>query len=1000
MGKGDEQKCKNKAVTVPVRAKETSMKLLHINIRSIMNKINALEIEIDSYENNIDILCLSETWLKTEQVNLAVINQYYMATCFNRTLRKGGGTCIYLNKNSNIDYIVRSDINLLAEESEFEICAIEIRVPCKIIIVACYRPPNANANQCSKKFFSMLSMLLDKSISHDKRFLLCGDLNLDTNQNNKISHMLEEVVMTGNCKILNIGPTRIANIKGNITATTIDHVITNTESVTLLHNIDLGLSDHLAQVVSIDKDTVDKQSQKKKYVYKRCFKKDQVEQFLMMLQETNWEPVIKLNDVNLAFNLFMYKFNKYFNQAFPIRKIKICSRQRSKPWYTIELLELSKEVKNKYQKYRMSGNDTSKERYTKLLMRYMREIDLAINKYNSEIIKKAANKSKAAWSIIHKNNSSAVSHKDADITLKHKGNEVTSTKEVAELFNCFFKESVTRLVSSCTNNTQVKNNTAVSQEMDKLTTSKQNIFLFPLLRNEYYKIMNKITKKKSAGYDEIPANILKNAAVILSVPLIYIINLSFETGVFPEVLKKSVICPIYKSGNKELMENYRPLALQSVFSKLFENAFCSRLTSFMEKNKLLNECQHGFRKNRSTTTAIMQFVNKLMSTADTGQKAYGIFYDYSKAFDMVSQSKLLEKLNHLGVRGVANDWIRSYLNKRSQVVKINSKHGAIKSKEISIDVGIPQGSTVAPLLFIIYTNDLYNSITCGDLTTFADDTTHLVGGVKDEIEISSKTAVRQMENWSIKNELLLNNKKTVIINFKLKKSKEEDESNPLIYLNGRSIQVKNETKFLGLIIDNKLKWDAHIKQVAIKVAAGCYLVKRILAVCNFQTAKAVYHSYVHSRLIYGIILWGHSKQIKTLFTLQKRAIRNLANASYNPVTTGVFYKDSCKKLFFKFNILPLPCVYIFSIIMYVVNNEQFYKVTEKKHKYNVREGKRKDNIEANNCMQKGIIETGIKLFNKLPCYLQEKKNDKEFLTLLKEFLMKGCYYTVNEYIIE
>jgi hypothetical protein len=147
------------------------------------------------------------------------------------------------------------------------------------------------------------------------------------------------------------------------------------------------------------------------------------------------------------------------------------------------------------------------------------------------------------------------------------------------------------------------------------------IFLKPIDRKEYYEIISKITKKKSPGYDEVPANILKHASVHLLSPLVFLTNLSFETGTFPEVLKKSIVSPVFKSGDREHMGNYRPISSLSVFSKLFENAFCNRLVNYLDKFDYLDNCQHGFRKNMSTTTAVSDFVNRLMSAKEEKKAA-------------------------------------------------------------------------------------------------------------------------------------------------------------------------------------------------------------------------------------------------------------------------------------------------------------------------------------------------------------------------------------------
>ena len=513
--------------------------------------------------------------------------------------------------------------------------------------------------------------------------------------------------------------------------------------------------------------------------------------------------------------------------------------------------------------------------------------------------------------------------------------------------------------------------------------------------------MDKITKKRTAGYDEVPPFILKNAAVYLAEPLIHIVNTSFKTGVFPDALKMSIICPLYKKGDKTNVSNYRPLALQSVFSKFLENAYSARLVAFLESNGLLSDSQHGFRKARSTTTAITQFVNQLMTDIQNNTKAYGFFYDFSKAFDMVNHTLLLSKLRSLGIRGVANKWVETFLKNRKQMVKITHSNGVIYSNEEVINVGVPQGASIAPILFIIYTNDLDKTVTTGSLTTFADDTTQLVCDHFSVIEDKCKLAVNQIADWSLQNELILNTEKTVIINFNdryVQNNKAADVTSPLLYVNGKSIRVVDVTKFLGLTIDSRLKWITHINNVAQKISSGCYLIKRVLRICNFNTAKLVYFSYVHSNLLYGIALWGHSPHAIKLFRLQKRAMKYLANASYEPTDPNVYFKDSTKPLYKKFDIMPLPCMYIFTMILYVINNKHLTKVAnEKLCDYTLRKNNNFYDLTTVN-YSKGPLAQGVNIFNHLPYEIKCKVHENDFSKRLKNFLLYNCFYSLNEFL--
>jgi Reverse transcriptase (RNA-dependent DNA polymerase) len=259
---------------------------------------------------------------------------------------------------------------------------------------------------------------------------------------------------------------------------------------------------------------------------------------------------------------------------------------------------------------------------------------------------------------------------------------------------------------------------------DRLTNKV--IFLTPITPNEYFEVIKRVSKKKSAGIDDIPGTLLKDVAVFIREPLTDIANASFSQGCFPKILKHALIIPMLKKGDRTDIGNYRQISLLSVFSKFLETAFCTRIVSFLENNNLLNPYQHGFTKKRSTTTAVTNFICEVHEALDTNTNAVGIFYDYSKAFDTICHNILLEKLEAMGISGNANNWIKSYLEDRIQTVALRGPNGTTFSEPTTTNVGLPQGSTISPILFTLFTADLSTFANAGSLTLYADDTTQLI----------------------------------------------------------------------------------------------------------------------------------------------------------------------------------------------------------------------------------------------------------------------------------
>ena len=278
---------------------------------------------------------------------------------------------------------------------------------------------------------------------------------------------------------------------------------------------------------------------------------------------------------------------------------------------------------------------------------------------------------------------------------------------------------------------------------------------------EVLDIINQL-ESKSTGPQSIPIKLLKLIPDLIIIPLCKIITNSFTSGVFPESLKISKVIPIYKDGSTEMLNNYRPISLLSVFDKIMEKLIHKRLYSFLMEHNILFHNQFGFRKNNSTTYALIEITERIKESIDKHKYGCGIFIDLRKAFDTVNHNILLSKLEHYGVRGNALRWFKSYLSNRKQYVFYNGESSKLKE----ITCGVPQGSVLGPLLFLLYINDLPNITKVFQFFLFADDTNiYCDANTLDELQFLINKELKELQTWLIVNRLSLNIDKTNFVIF-------------------------------------------------------------------------------------------------------------------------------------------------------------------------------------------------------------------------------------------
>lgn len=369
------------------------------------------------------------------------------------------------------------------------------------------------------------------------------------------------------------------------------------------------------------------------------------------------------------------------------------------------------------------------------------------------------------------------------------------------------------------------------------------MFLTPVEEKEVLDTVNKCNNKTSKDFNDLDMKTIKKVAEAIIKPFTYICNLSFKSGQFPAKMKIAKVIPIFKSGHKHLYTNYRPVSLLPQFSKILEKLFVIRVHNFIEKYNLLSDRQYGFRRNRSTSLALIDLINEITTCIDKKKYVMGIFIDLQKAFDTIDHRIVMNKLEKYGFRGIIKNWIQSYLGERQQFVQMDQ----YKSEQKNIICGVPQGSILGPILFLLYIIDICNVSEEMKFVLFADDTNIICSGENIEQLLEEITqGISKLKNCFNANKSL-NLKKTKYILFGNRKSNVPVQ----LTIDNIVIEKVQQNTFLGVVLDEKISWKPHISYLQSKVAKCVGVMKRASFVLNQNALGILFHSFVRSyQLLY------------------------------------------------------------------------------------------------------------------------------------------------------
>ncbi len=755
-------------------------------------------------------------------------------------------------------------------------------------------------------FMDSFGNLLDCLSSKNGHSYIFGDFNLDVLKYsicNNVTNYIDLLYSHGFLQTVTL-PTHCVNDS----ATIIDHCITNSDtydynSVILTTKI----SDHFPILFTLA-NTV--QQKITKYINFRDFSEVNFNRFKSNLAAINWDSLYNTNDPQLAYDIFSETFLSLYNIHFPLNTKKFNIKyHRKDPWFTTGLL-VSRREKFRLDKLasRSRCPDTLSrfKTYRNIYNRTVRAAKKAF--FDSQFLKHQSNLKKT-WQLLR----SAINRKpqksnSAISQIIVNGRSYTDPSQLANQFNEFFSTAPGSVADQI--------NPFFNNLYERPSALPENIPIFKsadlqVSHEEIISAIANLESKTSLDLNEISMYFLKKCTNTILNPLKHVIDLSFRLGIVPSQLKIAKIIPIFKNGDPRSPDNYRPIALLSNFSKIFEKIMYVRLSNFLNVNKLLSDSQFGFRPEHSTVHPMVLFSNFITKAFNNKKHAIAIFCDLKKAFDTVNHKLLIDKMEKIGIRGLELLWFKNYLTGRKQYVHILGKN----SDQVEILIGVPQGSILGPLLFLLFINDLPDCNLLLNLL-FADDATLLAEG-SDVAELYERV---NNEFYKIccyfrKNLLSIHPIKTRYIVFSTSKCAKDydgtisinnnnvdDLNNPInIHRISRVSGSQDDPaiKFLGLYIDPNFNFKYHVSQISNKISSALYFLRNAKSFLNVKALTSLYYSLIHTHIIYAIQIWStcDNNSMQRIYKLQKKAIRIIHGLNYNGHTESYLKKSK---------ILPLP----------------------------------------------------------------------------------------------
>lgn len=890
------------------------LSIFQLNCRSIANldRFDALKFTLGKLSFLPDVIVICETWIPFNLTELYSIDGYEgIFSCRNQG--RGGGLAMFVSKCLSYDIISSSEVSCPTNSFHHIQIKIKLRGYRNFFISSYYRPPDYAT---LPKFLEHLECVFEANTNSPH--CVVGDVNVDVRSRNFESSDYNQLITSYGYFVTNSEITRLSS------NAILDHVLFNQCENFAVTNDTIFNSDSDHNIIV-------------SYIPMECWrqpnsvfnKKHLVDYHkLGQLLDMRFSPsyVGNFDDPNLYYNFFIQTLTKSIAECTTTKILK--TKNSLCPWITPglkALMQSSKNLRKKRKKIIKAGMPT--DQIDIQILSLSTKIKSYINIIQQQYYHKKfllSKNSKDTWNNINEMLGRKIQSKLPDVICKTSCNgnteSIVDKQAIVNEFNVFFTSIGDKMASQL-----------VSYDYDDinkystLMQSSNSLFLEPASEYEVCSLINNLKNKASPGYDKISAVILKSNKSTMSKVLSDIFNLCMESGIYPDKLKIARVTPVYKSGNASSLTNYRPVSVLSTINKLFEQILFKRISSFLNNNDFFYSQQYGFREKSSTSNAVVEMVNKIQLYLDNRLDVLGVFLDLSKAFDTVNRSILAAKLNFAGIRGIPLMLLQSYLSQRYQFVSVQ---GVSSSLEL-IDLGVPQGSVLGPLLFLIYLNDISLLPLKGELRLYADDSALLykdMNAVQNDKNLT--TDLLLLADYFRINKLSLNINKSKIINVK-----NSSNSAPNRLINTKmafpSIETTSEYKYLGILVDNRLNWGSHINSILLKLNKITGVICKIKHRVPQDTLLLIYNSLFHSVISYLTMVWGSATNnlINKVQVAQNRILKIIFHLPMRSHSVNLYKM-----------VLPVRGIYIFQSCCFIyscINNLTHHNIdfTRPSHLY-------------------------------------------------------------------